>query len=532
MCRSDEFRKLRDKYQRVASASYDSQYKKAEAALEAKLAEGKLKEEEYRAEIRALQDDYESQLDNLDAYVDRFARIDLSEVSERESEIIKLVEQGEIEQAIRLYDNLGIKESIAAVIAQRDAKLRAAAALESSAAADAAAADSLYAMAGRNIDLLMLAGGAANRERVGEIYRSIAATDTTNLDWLIEAGYFFVYYEARYDEAAKCFELALKSAQEKDGGVNYNAALALNNLGYIASVNNDDSLALSYYERSLAIRKELYGEKNTRYARAMANIAQVYLHMGEVDKALDYQLRSLEIEKAQSEPNAGHIGGTLINIGSSYDYMGDNDKAEDYYRQAVDILDDEEGEEAYLALAYNNLGFLYNKMGKYAEGLPYLAVALGLQEEYFGENHPDVAISLNNIGYSYHKQADYEHGLEYYRKALEIRRSVKSSSPEVAESLSNIGCIYEDMGEYDKALEYNNMALEMRKVVLGDNHTDTAVVYGSIGDVHRALQNYALAFENYSKALDIYLANDALDDSNAVSIARVCEECRQKLEQH
>ena len=54
--------------------------------------------------------DYDRQLDDLDNYVDRFARIDLSELSVIEAEIIELVQRGEIDKAIRLYEQQGLEE--------------------------------------------------------------------------------------------------------------------------------------------------------------------------------------------------------------------------------------------------------------------------------------------------------------------------------------------------------------------------------------------------------------------------------------
>ena len=80
-CRSDRFKRIRDGYERAASASYERQFRKEKSALEKERAAGKLREEEYEKELRTLQESYDSQLDKLENYVDRFARIDLSELS-------------------------------------------------------------------------------------------------------------------------------------------------------------------------------------------------------------------------------------------------------------------------------------------------------------------------------------------------------------------------------------------------------------------------------------------------------------------
>lgn len=108
LCRSERFKDLCEKYNAAASASYERQLKKDKAALEKLRQEGKIKQQEYDAQLAALDKHYNEQLDNLENYVERFARIDLSEISEEEQQIIDLVQQGEIDEAIRRYEALDL----------------------------------------------------------------------------------------------------------------------------------------------------------------------------------------------------------------------------------------------------------------------------------------------------------------------------------------------------------------------------------------------------------------------------------------
>lgn len=108
LCRSERFKDLCEKYNAAASASYERQLKKDKAALEKLRNEGKIKQQEYDAQLAALDQQYNEQLDNLENYVERFARIDLSEISEEEQQIIDLVQQGEIDEAIRRYEALDL----------------------------------------------------------------------------------------------------------------------------------------------------------------------------------------------------------------------------------------------------------------------------------------------------------------------------------------------------------------------------------------------------------------------------------------
>lgn len=108
LCRSDKFKQLCDQYNAAASASYERQLKKDKNALEKLFREGKLLQQEYEAKLLELDKQYYDQLDNLENYIDRFARIDLSEIGEEEQKIIELVQQGEIDKAIQCYEELNL----------------------------------------------------------------------------------------------------------------------------------------------------------------------------------------------------------------------------------------------------------------------------------------------------------------------------------------------------------------------------------------------------------------------------------------
>lgn len=110
MCRSDQFKKLKDTYWQVASNSYKKQYQKEQDQLVKAKNEQKIKEADYQRKLAELRLSYEKQLENLDAYVEKFARYDLSELDSTEQAIIELVQNGEIELAIKKYEDMNLLE--------------------------------------------------------------------------------------------------------------------------------------------------------------------------------------------------------------------------------------------------------------------------------------------------------------------------------------------------------------------------------------------------------------------------------------
>ena len=93
MVKSALFKEIRDNYNRVSSKSYAEQYEKEKAALDKERLEGRLSEEKHKTELARLSEWYDAQLENLDNYIDRFARIDLAELDKNELTIIELVRQ-------------------------------------------------------------------------------------------------------------------------------------------------------------------------------------------------------------------------------------------------------------------------------------------------------------------------------------------------------------------------------------------------------------------------------------------------------
>ena len=110
MCRSDKFKRIRDNYFAISSASYAKQRQAEERKLKNLRKQGKLKKAEYESKLAKISEEYEQRLEQIDAYIDRFARIDLSELSDAEQHAINLFQQGDIDGAIKAYEDMKLEE--------------------------------------------------------------------------------------------------------------------------------------------------------------------------------------------------------------------------------------------------------------------------------------------------------------------------------------------------------------------------------------------------------------------------------------
>lgn len=215
LCKSERFKALRDQYMRVSSASYERQYKQEQARIEALKRENKLKEEEYQEQMQLLEDNYYQQLDNLENYVDRFARIDLSKIGEQEQHIVELVQEGNIDEAVRLYESGDYLNKYKAQVEDIREIDRAQARLAQIEAEKLEARNKLFDAIDRQMQVYMLAGGRENFEKIDLLLKGVADADTTNLDALIK----YVAHaneQENYEESEKYLGMYLRQSEGKE----------------------------------------------------------------------------------------------------------------------------------------------------------------------------------------------------------------------------------------------------------------------------------------------------------------------------
>ena len=236
--------------------------------------------------------------------------------------------------------------------------------------------------------------------------------NSTNIDFLNEAGDFFIDYACIYDEA------------------------------------------LLFYEKALEQTKKEYGENHVDVARFYNNIASVYDTQGKYDEALELYNKALDILKPILSEKHVYVATSYNNIAMVYDTQGKYDEALELYNKALKIRLSILGENHVdVATSYNNIAMVYDKQGKYDEALELLYKALDIYKSILGENHVDVATSYNNIASIYNTQGKYDEALELYNKALNIYQSILGENHvEVATTYNNIASAYYSQGKYDEAL--------------------------------------------------------------------------------
>lgn len=468
MCRSDKFKALKDRYYSNSEERYAGQYRSAKAELERLKKEGKLKEQEYFSRLREVEAEYEKKLDNLDNYVDRFARIDLSELNAEEQAIIDLVQSGQIDEAIARYEKINyLGKALKGIsdIKEIDNAVNSLNELREGKTADR---DVYLAGVERTINTMLLAGDSKNNATIAEMYTTIADADTTNIDWLNKTGEYLNTYIGDYNNALKYFQTALNVAKAKYGEECLYEGIGYYNMGRVYYELSEEHKALFYFESALAILKNILSEAHSAIALCYDNIGGVHYRLKDYSKALEYCKTALKIETELYGQDDSRLAPYYNSIGLIYNSKNEYSKALEFFGIAVEMnksaLDDDRLD---VALCYNNIGLLYYNIGDYPKSMDNYEQALCIFRKIFGENHPIIARICNNMGNTYCKMWRYSEAIEYHQKALSIRKKTFGEvSVEVAESYGNLGKVYDAMEDYDKSLEYLENALSVRQRIV------------------------------------------------------------------
>lgn len=230
MCRSDRFKKIRDNYERISSESYARQYKKEEAELLKMYQNKKLSQAEYEKKVEELINNYDNQLEYLDIYIDRVSRIDLSEITKEEQQIIELIQLGNIDGAIQLYDKMNLEEKLLNTtdgIKELETNINL---LEKIKTQQREEQESTYAMICRKNDVLYLAGGTENFKKILSSKRNVALADTTFVKAVKDYAYFLQNIH-EYEEAKRMLQIAYNNGKVNEERIELQLSMAANAVG-------------------------------------------------------------------------------------------------------------------------------------------------------------------------------------------------------------------------------------------------------------------------------------------------------------
>ncbi|MGA7730528.1 MAG: tetratricopeptide repeat protein [Chloroflexia bacterium] len=168
-------------------------------------------------------------------------------------------------------------------------------------------------------------------------------------------------------------------------------AMALNGAGVLAYSQGDLEVARSFFERSLALRREMGDQVSI--AASLNNLGAVAVSQADYEAAAALHGEALEIRRALDDKWG--VASSLSNLGSMYINTREYDKALLYQEQALQMrrdLGDKWGE----AISLTNMGGLEVYRGNLERAVELHEESLKLRQELGDKS--GIAISLNNLG--------------------------------------------------------------------------------------------------------------------------------------
>jgi adenylate cyclase len=247
-----------------------------------------------------------------------------------------------------------------------------------------------------------------------------------------------------YEEAYTWLELAREAFEEV--GDLAGMGQVLHSEGTLAAQQGELETARSFYERSLAIRRQL--DDKPQIASLMNNLGILARLQGDHDRARQLQAEGLEIRREIGDRFG--IAASLNNLGNIALDLGSYAEAKSYLEEAV-IIQREIGSKFYIANALNNLGNVVRAQGDYGAAKGLYRESLAIDRE-LGDGWA-IAYLLEDIG-SLEALADMpERALQYMGAASSLREKIGAplSPTERAKLDATINAIRQNLSQEQQA---------------------------------------------------------------------------------
>jgi signal transduction histidine kinase len=228
---------------------------------------------------------------------------------------------------------------------------------------------------------------------------------------------------------------------------------------YYESQAISDSAFQYYFEAEKMYDKQ---DDNFNLAKIHINKATLQYKVSDFlgsEKAVFNALRAIKGEK-----KANSILYDSYNLlGLIYNELGEHENAMTYHNKALKVIDDEvlPVEFQSKATSFNNIGFLYLNLQKYALAKNYFQKGLE-QKDLLMHKPPLYAMLLDNLAYSRFKLNESTGLPELFYQSLKMRDSLKLSSGIFINKI-HLGEYFASKKDMGKAIEYTNEALALSR---------------------------------------------------------------------
>jgi serine/threonine protein kinase len=226
---------------------------------------------------------------------------------------------------------------------------------------------------------------------------------------------------------------------------------------------------------------------------------------GPADSLRVVSLLDQGVQKAQTLNNDPKVQAELYqNLGSIYQKLGKFDPADSLLRRALEQRKSLFGRDSSeVAESLVTLGLLRADQAKYDEAEQLVRQGLEMSRRHLPPNHPAVARDTYALGKVLGQHGSYDQAIPVLGEAVRLQSAPGASTTDLADSLSALADTQCSAGHYDICDPVHRRVLEMHRRLYGPRHPVVADDLASLGAVQTDLGYYDKAEQFYRQALDI-----------------------------
>jgi CHAT domain-containing protein len=198
-------------------------------------------------------------------------------------------------------------------------------------------------------------------------------------------------------------------------------AYTLQNLADLHNRTGNLARGVALREEASAILRQTLGPSHHQYARSLVNLASAYLFLDRQDKADPLLDEALPILQKSSGPQRADFAQALNTLAGLYGRRQRPELAARLIEEAGTIWK-EAGDVVQYAIARDNLGGLWQKLGDLDRAEPLHREAVELFVKHLGERHPTTAVGLSNLAALQHARKQYASAARTQLRALNAAR--------------------------------------------------------------------------------------------------------------
>jgi serine/threonine-protein kinase len=251
-------------------------------------------------------------------------------------------------------------------------------------------------------------------------------------------------------------------------------------------------------------RRSLFGADHESTMRSQLVLAELRIEQSRIEEAEELARAALAMAERRFAPASNQVATARAVVGKVLAASGDYDGALGVLEPAVAVLSNG-SPSVELSEALGDLANTHYYLGHVDVSESLNRRALPLEQELFGDRHPNVAVTLYNLGNIRLDYGDYAEGERLFRRALELNESwYGATHPKAASSALMLGRSVAYQGRADEADVLYQRALEGMRRTYGENHVRFAGVLSLMGDLARDQGRLSEAERLFERAAAVF----------------------------